>query len=162
MTGDDHANGGTAGRFDGYKAASPPGCSVADWECVRSTSYVYPNTPITDAQAAAYDAQGFEVGAARHARTAATSRPRRSRADFADQLATLQPQLPERSPRRRTNRTHCIAWSDYVDAAAGRARARHPARYELLLLARRRGSTTAPGSSPGRACRCASPTSTAR
>ena len=35
MTGDDHGNGGTAGRFDQFIAASPPGCSVADWECVR-------------------------------------------------------------------------------------------------------------------------------
>ena len=42
MTGDDHASGGTAGRFDQYKALSPPGCSVADWECVRSSSYIYP------------------------------------------------------------------------------------------------------------------------
>ena len=42
MTGDDHANGGTAGRFDEYMAASPPGCSVADWECIRGTSYIYP------------------------------------------------------------------------------------------------------------------------
>ncbi len=42
MTGDDHGNGGTAGRFDQYRRASPPGCSVADWECVRGTSYIYP------------------------------------------------------------------------------------------------------------------------
>ena len=44
MTGDDHGNGGTAGRFDQYLAASPPGCLVADWECVRGTSYIYPST----------------------------------------------------------------------------------------------------------------------
>ncbi len=48
MTGDDHANNGTAGRFDIYNSNSPPGCSVADWECVRATSYIFPNTPITD------------------------------------------------------------------------------------------------------------------
>ena len=42
MTGDDHAFGGTAGRFDQYKAASPAGCSVVLWECVRGTSYIYP------------------------------------------------------------------------------------------------------------------------
>ena len=40
MTGDDHGDGGTAGRFDQYIAASPPGCSVVDWECIRSTSYI--------------------------------------------------------------------------------------------------------------------------
>ena len=31
MTGDDHGNGGTVGRFHQYEADSPPGCSVADW-----------------------------------------------------------------------------------------------------------------------------------
>ncbi len=36
MTGDDHAQGGTAGRFDQYKAMGPTGCSVANWECIRS------------------------------------------------------------------------------------------------------------------------------
>ena len=30
MTGDDHANNGTAGRFDQFIAASPPGCSVVE------------------------------------------------------------------------------------------------------------------------------------
>ena len=44
-TGDDHATGGTAGRMSTYAAASPPGCSVALWECARFTSYVYPSTP---------------------------------------------------------------------------------------------------------------------
>ena len=62
MTGDDHANGGTAGRFDVYKSLSPAGCSVANWECIRSTSYVYPSSPLTDAQAGQYTADGFEVG----------------------------------------------------------------------------------------------------
>ena len=45
MTGDDHAFGGTAGRFDQYKAASPAGCSSSLWECVRCTSYIYPANP---------------------------------------------------------------------------------------------------------------------
>ena len=65
MTGDDHAS--TAARRPGstsYAGASPAGCSVAHWECVRGTSYIYPNTPLTDAQAPSYVAQGFEIGAA--------------------------------------------------------------------------------------------------
>ena len=28
---------------------------------MRATSYVYPDTPITDAQVAAYEADGFEI-----------------------------------------------------------------------------------------------------
>ena len=46
MSGDDHsptqAPGGTASNFDRFKALSPAGCVVANWECVRSTSYIYP------------------------------------------------------------------------------------------------------------------------
>ncbi len=41
MTGDDHGNGGTGGRFNQQIAASPSGCNVANWECVRSTSYMF-------------------------------------------------------------------------------------------------------------------------
>ena len=62
MTGDDHGNGGTAGRFDTYLADSAPGCSVADWDCIRSSSYIYPGTALTDAQARRLPAEGFEIG----------------------------------------------------------------------------------------------------
>ena len=34
---------------------------MANWECVRSTSYIYPGAPLTNAQAASYVGQGFEV-----------------------------------------------------------------------------------------------------
>ena len=40
MTGDDHGSGNTAGRFDHYLAISPVGCSVENWECIRSSSYM--------------------------------------------------------------------------------------------------------------------------
>ena len=61
MTGDDHANGGTAGRFNDYINNSTLGCSVNDWQCIRGTSYIYPGTPITDAEVASFVAQGFEI-----------------------------------------------------------------------------------------------------
>src|SRR5205823_12400994 len=41
MTGDDHGNGGTAGRFDEEINDSTAGCNVANWACIRSTSYIY-------------------------------------------------------------------------------------------------------------------------
>ena len=41
MTGDDHAQNGTPAFFNRFKTTSAPGCSVADWECVRATSYLY-------------------------------------------------------------------------------------------------------------------------
>ena len=37
------------------------GCVVANWECVRATSYIYPNSAITNAQAAGYLTDGFET-----------------------------------------------------------------------------------------------------
>ena len=111
MTGDDHALGGTAGRFDDLVARSPAGCSVANWECVRGTSYVYVNNPLTDSQAASYTAQGFEVAA--HVTTNCTDfTPATLESFFATQLITFASQYPSVSTPL-TNRTHCIAWSDW-------------------------------------------------
>ena len=113
MTGDDHGStGGTAGQFDWFKSQDPAGCSVVDWTCVRSTSYVYTSGSLTDAQAASYEAQGFEVGA--HVTTnCADWTPATLEGFFATQLsdfATKYTSLPAPS----TNRTHCIAWSDWA------------------------------------------------
>src|SRR4029079_809881 len=41
-TGDDHGTGGTRGQFDVFEGQSANGCSVAAWQCIRATSYVYP------------------------------------------------------------------------------------------------------------------------
>lgn len=127
LTGDDHGQGGTPGQFGMYEAASPPGCSVADWQCVRSTSYVYPGTPnITDAQAAAYQAEGFEI--ALHLTTGCgdyTSATLED--DWVGQLASFRNDWPSlQSPR--TNRTHCIAWSDW--AGEPRAELAHGVRFD--------------------------------
>jgi hypothetical protein len=112
MTGDDHAEGGTAQRFEDYKTFSPAGCSVADWECVRSTSYVYPNSPLTNAQADSYDAQGFEV--ALHVNTGCTtSSPAQLEGDYTEQLQAFGAKYTA-IPAPQTNRTHCVAWSDWA------------------------------------------------
>ena len=116
MTGDDHGNGGTVGRFDQFKAISPAGCSVANWECVRGTSYVYPSTPaLTNAQAAAYTADGFEVGL--HVNTSCADFTPTSLetlyvqqiADWTTAYASIPPPI--------TQRHHCIVWSDWVTGA---------------------------------------------
>ncbi|HEU0023995.1 MAG TPA: DUF4082 domain-containing protein [Thermoleophilaceae bacterium] len=112
MTGDDHGINGTPSYFDRFKSSSPAGCSVADWECVRASSYLYPGTAMTDAQAAAYEAEGFEV--ALHLTTGC--------ADFTsaslDAALTSQPsQFAASWPSVRkpvSNRTHCIVWSDWA------------------------------------------------
>ena len=112
MTGDDHANNGTAGRFDQYLAYSPSNSSVADWEAVRSTSYLFVNTPLTDAQARAYHSNGFEIGlhlntgCADYTRSALTTM-------FTQQLNQFRSAYPS-LPSPTTHRTHCIAWSGYT------------------------------------------------
>jgi hypothetical protein len=113
MTGDDHGNGGTAGRFDGFRAASPPGCNVAAWECIRGTSYIYPSTPaLTDGQAGGYVADGFEI--ALHLNTGCGDFNAASlEGFFSQQLAGLKAQYPS-VPAPVTNRTHCIAFSDWA------------------------------------------------
>lgn len=114
MTGDDHANGGTAGRFDQFIALSPQGCSLDKWECVRGTSYLYPDSPLTDAQAGAYAAQGFEVGL--HVNTnCADFTPATLETFYVQQLAAFQTRYPGIAPL--TQRHHCIAWSDWTTGA---------------------------------------------
>ena len=113
MTGDDHGNGGTVGRFQQYQADSPSGCSVADWQCVRGTSYVYPGTPITDSQAAAFQSQGFEI--ALHVLTNCQNWSDQAQLEsfYSSQLAAFAADYPSLNPPA-TNRTHCIAWSDWA------------------------------------------------
>jgi regulation of enolase protein 1 (concanavalin A-like superfamily) len=111
MTGDDHGTNGTEGRFNIYTADSPNGCSVSDWECVRSTSYIYPSTPITPAAAAGFVSNGFEIGV--HVTTnCGDYTPQSLETNYAGDLAAFAQAFPG-LPAPRTNRTHCIAWSDY-------------------------------------------------
>ena len=115
MTGDDHGNNGTAGRWDQFLAASPTGCSVENWECVRGTSYMYPSTPMTDVQAAAYEAQGFEVGLHINTNCADYSEAQLE-AFYAQQIPEFSAAWPS-VPLPSTQRHHCIAWTDWVTGA---------------------------------------------
>jgi hypothetical protein len=112
-TGDDHGTGGTAGRFDRYRSASPAGCSVAAWECARFSSYIWPSTPLSNAQAASYDQQGFEVGL--HPQNGCSNFSSLTNllgtysadlADWRDKYTSL--------PSPKTSRFHCIVWSDWA------------------------------------------------
>ncbi len=158
MTGDDHASGGTAGQFQGFQADSPAGCNVANWECIRSTSYVFPDTPLAGAEA--FEQAGFEIGAAPFhgmrqlhpaspcATTGRSSWPtsaRRSRRSM------------RRSPTARTashGATGPASRSSPGRTASGSTR--------TTTTGPRRSWAIARGCSPGRACRSGSPTPTAR
>ena len=115
MTGDNHGSDGTTGRFDQFLAQSPENCSVADWECIRGTSYVYPSTPLTNEQATAYAAQGFEIGL--HVDTQCADYTASSLAsDYTSQLQAFATKYTGIA-KPATNRTHCVVWSDWSTQA---------------------------------------------
>ena len=143
-TGDDHASGGTAGRFDQYLAASPAGCSVADWTCPRFTSYIFTATPLTNANAATYNNQGFEV--ALHPDTGCEDFTPTSLAQtFSTQLSQFRAKY--RSLPAPGDQPDALPGLErLVQHADDRAGERHAARRDLLLLAAAPGSRTGPGS----------------
>ena len=119
MSGDDHspaqAPGGTASHFDRFKQLSPAGCVVANWECIRSTSYIYPNSVLTNAQANGYRADGFEV--ALHVEVGSCPATPLTQAElsaaFDTQLAQFQAKYTS-VPAPATLRTHCVFWPGWV------------------------------------------------
>ena len=102
MTGDDHGNGGTAGRFDQYEARQPGRLlgrrlGVRPRDLLHLPEHARSPTP----QAAAYQAAGLRDRAARHHQLRQTGRRRRSsRASTSSQLAELARQLSRACARR--------------------------------------------------------------
>jgi fibronectin type 3 domain-containing protein len=121
MSGDDHSPvsspGGTVSHFERYKTLSPAGCVVADWECVRSTSYVYTSATITNAQAASYVTQGFDVGLHPQFGSCPTA------FDLEDVAASWDNQLAGWRAKYTSlasplsSRTHCVWWPDWASVA---------------------------------------------
>jgi hypothetical protein len=117
MTGDSEGMVGTVERFNLYLANSPAGCSVENWECVRSSSFLFPSPIImTDQQALNYTLQGFEIGLHTCMGSVGTcnnwtSLPQLNSFYSAQlpQLSSAYPSIPSPSAER----THCGAWSDY-------------------------------------------------
>ncbi|MCY1019592.1 DUF4082 domain-containing protein [Pyxidicoccus sp. MSG2] len=128
-TGDGHPGNNTLGRLQELEAASPVGCSVADWECYRMTIYGYApsisstgNLPLTDAEARAWEDKGFEL--AMHLSTNCGDYDTKAWLDalydaqldsFNGVTDALKGWPSVRDPR--TVRTHCIAWSDWTTQA---------------------------------------------
>jgi hypothetical protein len=122
LSGDDHsptyAPGGTASHFDRYKVLSPPGCDLTEWECVRSTSYILPDSVLTNAQAAAYLADGFEIGLHPLLSPCPSSSMSESALGsvFDSQLAQFAARYTS-VPAPATSRTHCVYWPDWASNA---------------------------------------------
>ncbi|MFC0532170.1 Ig-like domain-containing protein [Phytohabitans kaempferiae] len=117
MTGDDHAaNGATAARFEQYLAYSPANCDVDEWECIRSSSYVYTDTPLTNAQAVSYHNQGFEVGLHPNTNCRPWGSPSALDTIYENQLATWKAKYSG-IPDPDSSRTHCVEWDDWATNA---------------------------------------------
>ena len=116
MTGDDHATGGTFGRFNDYAAASPAGCNVDNWECIRASSYIYPNSPLTNAQATSLHNQGFEIGLHITTGCAPWGTAANLASMYTSQLATLRAKYTG-IPPQASIRTHCVEWDDWATQA---------------------------------------------
>jgi hypothetical protein len=124
LTGDDHGRGGTGGtaqRFQENLAASPPNCSVIEWQCVRSTSYIYPEVAQAGLGATAaqgYENQGFEIALHLKINGPDDCSPFTPggtsdlNTNYVDQLKALRDALGASLPAD-TTRTHCIVWSDF-------------------------------------------------
>ena len=122
MSGDDHSptytQGGTAFHFDRFEQESTPGCVVALWQCVRSTSYILPNSVLTSAQANSYTADGFEVALHPLIASCPTTNLTQSQLSsyFDTQLAQFAANYPG-LPAPKTSRTHCVYWPDWASTA---------------------------------------------
>jgi VCBS repeat-containing protein len=119
MTGDAHGLDTSTARLNELNAASAPNCSLNDWDCLRGTAYIYPNTlSLFDGGpggVASYIAQGHEI--ALHTNTDCQNYTAASLDQtLTTQLAELAQKYPS-IPAPRTNRTHCIVWSDYTSQA---------------------------------------------
>jgi hypothetical protein len=138
LTGDDHGSGGSGSlaRFAQNVRQSPKGCSVEDWTCVRSTSYAFATTELSDEFVRRFQDSGFEL--ALHTRVSGRAagevNPGGEQAgqcrnfsaegglvsDIGEQLAQLRRALPDlQAPI--TNRTHCVVWSTWVGTARAEA-----------------------------------------
>jgi hypothetical protein len=122
LSGDDHspgfAPGGTESHFNRFKEQSAPGCDVADWECVRATSYLFADNPLTNTAAAGYLADGFEI--ALHPLFASCPLTPISQTELAarfdTQLSGFQSKYTN-LPAPATSRTHCVFWPDWASEA---------------------------------------------
>ncbi len=113
MTHDEHGGGDVRSRLNSYLSQDAPVCNVQKWECVRASTYMYTNVPLTNAEIVTYTALGFEFGL--HLNTGCADwTPASLQSAYASQIPGLLAQFPGIKAPMRTQRTHCIAWSDWA------------------------------------------------
>ena len=109
-----------------------------DWTAIRSTSYIFPNTNLTDAQAAAYNAAGFEIGLHLNTGCADITRASPSIRFSVNSLDQLTCHVPESSFSDDASSALHTLERLHHDAGSG-VLARDPVGCELLLLSSKLG-----------------------
>ena len=150
MTGDDHANNGTAPRFDEYLSASAPDCWVVDWGCIGHVVHVSEHSDLR-CHVANYVGQGFEI--ALHVTTGLHGLDTHDalRISIRTQLSQFAGTYPS-APTPVTNRTHCIVWSDWTTQASRRTEPTASGSTRTTTTGRTRGSTIVPACSRDPEC----------
>ncbi len=160
MTVDNHGTETVEQRLTAEDAASPPGCSVANWECIRSTAYIYTGALPSDATAKQWQDKGLGDRAPRQHRLRGLD-PDDAGGVLHEPEGELLRHLPLHLASDNQPRTHCIAWSDW--ATQPKVELANGIRFDTNDYYFRPGrAMTLPASSRVRACRCASPISTGR
>ena len=137
MAVDNHGSENVEHRFAAEDAASPAGCSVDDWECIRSTAYLYTERAPRRRHGEAVGEQGLRGRAARQHELRGLDPDDPARLLHEPDGGLLREVPLHRAAADEPDALHRV--ERLGDAAEGRARERHPLRHELLLLAARRG-----------------------
>ena len=145
----------------GTSRRSPRGCDVDDWECVRGTSYMYPDTRRSAMPRRPPTRRRASRSRSTSTRTAATGHRAQPRRLLRRPARRLRVRLPERAGA--DDEPHALHHLERLGDASRRSSwPTASASTRTTTTGRPRGSRTDPATSPARACRCASPTSTAR
>jgi len=85
---------------------------VANWNTIRGTSYMYPFSPITNAQIATYQNQGFELAFHLNPNCSVWT-PVQLQDYFNTQIPDFTNEYYVANPLA-THRIHCLSWSDWA------------------------------------------------
>jgi hypothetical protein len=137
LAGDDHNlpdNEGTRQHLNTWLNMSPIGCSVADWQCVRASHYVFVGSALTNTQAAQLAGYGFEIGdhPSENQNCSDYNLYAELYAQYAGDMTAWRAKYTS-VPHQVSSRYHCYTWSDWdmmprADQALG-------VRYDLNTVA---------------------------
>ena len=116
MTGDDHAHGGTVGRFNQYLTLGPnTQADVDNWNAIRGTSYVYTGS-VSNTQVINFQNAGFEIGLHLNVNEGSNFTETQWNSFWDDQMSTLKSNLPSLASQV-SHRTHFISWGPWATTA---------------------------------------------